>query len=240
MSAKNAARVGQPISLFPHAVGTLSGQFGDKVLRELCARSSVKNHYDAQNVRKPSTAHCQKVDWKVHKRSVCTKPAILHKVDKMMKKWGGPGSAIDNVKRRRRNPIPAHNCDGCLLRFRGTPPEDEYDVEDVGDAFKRCTTCDYTICEICTYSDMQGVPYFYRPPGTCRCLKSNFGESYCLSSPCYLHGDGSKPYHGDRHPDMASSGYGEDAFEAKKRQCRTCGVIARCLKKEHLKDAVAL
>lgn len=83
-----------------------------------------------------------------------------------------------------------------------------------------------------------GVPYFDRPPGTCRCLKSNFGVSYCLSSPCYLDGDGSKPYHGDRHPKVASSGYDEDAFEAKERQCRTCGVIARCLKKEHAKLSV--
>ncbi|KAG1831418.1 hypothetical protein DFJ58DRAFT_848240 [Suillus subalutaceus] len=86
------------------------------------------------------------------------------------------------------------NATGCFGRFRGTPPDenDEDDVEDVGDSFKRCTTCDYTICEHCTHPDMQGVPYFNRPPGTCRCLKSNFGESYCLSSPCYLHGDGTK------------------------------------------------
>ncbi|KAG2067865.1 hypothetical protein BDR04DRAFT_1120134 [Suillus decipiens] len=187
------------------------------------------------------SAECQKVDWKVHKRSVCTKPAILHRVDKLMKKWSGPGSTMDTIDRmeqlawaeRQRNPVPAPKCDGCFARFRGTPrdEDDENDAEDVGDAFKRCTTCDYTICESC-------VPYFDRPPGTCRCLKSNFGESYCLSSPCYLHGDGRKPYHGDRHPDIASSGYGEDAFEVKERQCRTCGVIARCLKKEHLKDAL--
>ncbi|KAG0693422.1 hypothetical protein DFH29DRAFT_785218, partial [Suillus ampliporus] len=75
-----------------------------------------------------------------------------------------------------------------------------------------------------------------RPPGTCRCPKSNFGVSYCLSPPCYLDGDGRKPYHGDRHPEIAGSGYDEDAFEPKERQCRTCGVVARCLKKEHLKD----
>ncbi|KAG1726957.1 uncharacterized protein EDB91DRAFT_1165099 [Suillus paluster] len=196
------------------------------------------------------SAECQKVDWKVHKRSVCIKPAILHKVDKLMKKWGGPGSTMGTIDRieqlaweeRRRNPIPASKCDGCFSRFRGTPPDEdedeEDDVRDVGDAFKRCTTCDYTICEDCTQPEMQGVPYFDRPSGTCRCPKANFGVSYCLSPPCYLDGDGRKPYHGDRHPEMAGSGYSEDAFEPKERQCRTCGVVARCLKKEHLKDAM--
>jgi len=61
---------------------------------------------------------------------------------------------------RRRNPIPAPKCDGCFSRFRGTPPdegEEEEVVEDVGDAFKRCTTCDYTICKDCTHPDMQGA-----------------------------------------------------------------------------------
>jgi hypothetical protein len=37
---------------------------------------------------------------------------------------------------------------------------------------------------------------------------------------------------------MEGSGYDEDAFEPKERQCKTWGVVARCLKKEHLKDAV--
>jgi len=59
-----------------------------------------------------------------------------------------------------------------------------------------------------------------------------------MSAPCYLDGDGKKQYHGDRHPEMVGSGYDEDAFEPRERPCRTCGVIARCLKKEHLKDAV--
>ena len=83
-----------------------------------------------------------------------------------------------------------------------------------------------------------GVPFFDRPSGTCRCPKSNFGVSYCLSAPSYLDGDGGKPYHGDRHPEIAGSGYDEDAFEPTERKCRTCGVLARCLKKEHLKDVV--
>lgn len=61
--------------------------------------------------------------------------------------------------------------------------------------------------------------------------------SYCLSEPSYLHGDGYKPYHGDRHPAMTGSVYAEDAFEQNERACKTCGVVARCLKKEHLKDA---
>jgi hypothetical protein len=84
----------------------------------------------------------------------------------MMKKWGGPGSMMDTINKmeelaweeRRRNPIPAPKCDGCFSRFRGTPPDEdeEDDAEDVGDAFKRCTTCDYTICENCTHLDIQG------------------------------------------------------------------------------------
>jgi hypothetical protein len=37
---------------------------------------------------------------------------------------------------------------------------------------------------------------------------------------------------------MAGSGYSEASFESKERECRTCGAIARHLKKEHLKDAL--
>ncbi|KAJ8581581.1 hypothetical protein M405DRAFT_832205, partial [Rhizopogon salebrosus TDB-379] len=110
---------------------------------------------------------------------------------------------------------------------------EEEDAGDAGDAFKRCKECDYTICKDCTLPEMQGlfvclasldwflfaesihqgIPYFDPPRGTCRCAKSNFGVSYCLSAPCYLDGDGSKPYHGDRHPEVAGSGYDKDAFE---------------------------
>ncbi|OAX35405.1 hypothetical protein K503DRAFT_723071 [Rhizopogon vinicolor AM-OR11-026] len=194
-------------------------------------------------------AACQKIDWKVHKRSVCTKLAMLHKLDKLVKKISGPGTAMGSMhamekmawEERRRNPVPVSVCDGCFRRFRGTPVEpgmEEDDQGDAGDPFKRCTECDYTICEDCTLPEMQGVPYFDRPVGTCRCAESNFGISYCLSAPCYVDGDGRKPYHGDRHPDVASSGYDEDAYEPKERQCKTCGVVARCLMKEHLKDAM--
>ena len=82
-----------------------------------------------------------------------------------------------------------------------------------------------------------GTPYVDRPSGTCRCPMSNFGESYCLMSPFYTHGDGAKRYFGDRHPDVVQSGYAADAFEDELRKCRQCRVVARCLKKEHLKDA---
>jgi hypothetical protein len=85
---------------------------------------------------------------------------------------------------------------------------------------------------------MQGIAFFDRPSGTCRCQTSNFGVKYCLSGPSYLDGDGRKPYHGDRHPPMAGSGYDEDAYEGKERPCKNCGVVARCLKKEHLKDVM--
>ncbi|OAX35406.1 hypothetical protein K503DRAFT_650497, partial [Rhizopogon vinicolor AM-OR11-026] len=68
--------------------------------------------------------------------------------------------------------------------------------------------------------------------GTCRCATSNFGISYCLSAPYVFDGNGlgGKRYEGDRHPEVASSGYDEDTFEPKERQCKTCGVVARCLK----------
>jgi len=55
--------------------------------------------------------------------------------------------------------------------------------------------------------------------------------------PSFLHGDGRKLYKGDRHPPIAESVYNDDAFEQKERPCRTCGVVARCLKKEHRQDA---
>ena len=76
-------------------------------------RSNVNGPYDASNARKQcewrvlskiqqsdqyfaqlllvSDRH---IDRKVHERSVCTKPAILRKVDKMMMKFSGPGSVI--------------------------------------------------------------------------------------------------------------------------------------------------
>ncbi|KAJ7704315.1 hypothetical protein B0H17DRAFT_1126681 [Mycena rosella] len=195
---------------------------------------------------------CQKKDWKQHnlKRSVCTKPAILHQVDKMMKKHSGPGSpmasitAIEKVvwAERARNPQPIEACDGCFRRFRGVPPrveeEEDENTPDAGDKFKHCTACDWTICKDCTHPQNQGIPYFDRPTGTCRCPTSNFGVSYCLSTPSYLDGDGDKAYHGDRHPPMAGSGYAESSFEKKDRECRTCGAHVRHLKKEHLKDAV--
>ncbi|KAG2127235.1 hypothetical protein DEU56DRAFT_531879 [Suillus clintonianus] len=192
------------------------------------------------------SVECQKVDWKEHKRTVCIRSAIFSEVEKMMKQWHKPGTMLGDVngmfqllwKERQQNPTPAMICDGCFWPFRGTAPHenDKDNVRHVGDAFKRCTTCDYTICKNCARPDMQGVPYIDRPPGTCHCPKANFGVSYCLSSPCYLDGGGLEPYYGDRHPNIAGSGYDEGAFEPKERQCRTCGVTARCLKKKHLKD----
>ena len=89
-----------------------------------------------------------------------------------------------------------------------------------------------------SYIILQGIAFFDRPSGTCRCKTSNFGVKYCLSGPSYLDGDGKQPYHGDRHPPIAGSGYNEDAYESKERQCKTCGKVARCLKKEHLKDVM--
>jgi len=170
-----------------------------------------------------------------------------------MNKLSGPGSLMGFINQldddvwaeRRRHPTPVQACDGCLRRFRDAPPkasdqfEDEVasDEGDAGDRFKHCTDCDWTVCEDCTQPENQGVSYFDRPPGTCRCATSNFGVSYCQVDPSYLHGDGRKPYYGDRHPRMAESVYSDDAFEPKERSCKTCGVIARCLKKVHLKDA---
>ncbi|KAF8061606.1 hypothetical protein FPV67DRAFT_1509570 [Lyophyllum atratum] len=190
------------------------------------------------------SVECQKKDWKIHKRSVCTKSAMHYKLDRMMKKYSGPGTTMGWAERRR-NLTPVSVCDGCFLPFRGAPVEEREDWEeefrvdpvDIGDPFKRCQECDYTVCEACTYPENQGIPELERPHGTCRCAKSNFGVSYCLSIPSYLDGDGRKPYHGDRHPEIAGSVYNEDAFERKERACKTCGVNARCLKKEHLRDA---
>ena len=110
---------------------------------------------------------CQKADWKEHKRSVCVKPAMFHKVDKMMKKFSGPNTLmgrlneIENAawEERRRNPTPANKCDGCLRRFRGVPidRDDPGEAEvDAGDVFKRCTDCDWTICEDCSEPENQG------------------------------------------------------------------------------------
>ncbi|KAJ7115990.1 hypothetical protein C8R44DRAFT_793821 [Mycena epipterygia] len=196
------------------------------------------------------SAECQKRDWKQHKRSVCTKPALLHNLDRLMKKHSGPGSVMASLNamqdaawaERVRNPQPIPACDGCFRRFRGVPPrreeEEDENTPDAGPMFKHCTQCDWAICEDCTHPQGQGIPYFDRPAGTCRCATSNFGVSYCLSTPSYLDGDGSKPYHGDRHPPMAGSGYSKNSFESKERACRTCGAHALHLKKEHLKDAV--
>jgi len=164
-----------------------------------------------------------------------------------MQKFSGPNTVmgclteIENAawEERRRNPTPPTKCDGCLRRFRGVPIEkDEEDYgfsEDAGGVFKRCSDCDFTICEDCSQPENQGS---FRPSGTCRCKMSNFSVKYCLSGPCYLDGDGRQPYHGDRHPAIAGSGYNEDAYESKERECRTCGIVARCLKKEHLKDVM--
>lgn len=219
---------------------------------------------------------CQRADWKEHKRSACVKPAIFHKFDRLMKKYSGPNYPMGRLKmleaaaweERRRNPKPSTKCDGCFSRFRGVPidlEEDDYGSpnEDVGDVFKRCTECDYTICEGCSKPENQGefldntvgffssssrltnlndllsgITFFDPPKCTCRCKTSNFGVSYCLSGPCYLDGDGENRYHGDRHPPILGSGYDEDAYELKERPCKTCGVVARCLKKEHLKDVL--
>ncbi|KAJ7481588.1 hypothetical protein FB451DRAFT_131682 [Mycena latifolia] len=195
------------------------------------------------------SAACQKQDWKQHKRSVCTKPALLHQFDRLMKKYAGPGSVYGSITTvedaawaaRVQNPQRIDACDGCFRRFRDVPPrleeEEDENTPDAGDMFKHCTKCDWTICEDCTHPQNQGVPYFDRPAGTCRCATSNFGTSYCVLPPSYLHGDGFKPYHGDRHPPLADSGYSEASFERKERACRTCGAVARHLKKEHLKDA---
>jgi len=197
---------------------------------------------------------CQRSDWKEHKRSACIKPAIFHKLDRMMKKYSGPGYPMGSLNKleaaaweeRRRNPRPSTKCDGCFGRFRGAPidqddlidQDDDSQNEDVGDVFKRCTGCDYTICEYCSEPENQGIAFFDPPKGTCRCKTSNFGVSYCLSGPCYLDGDGTNPYHGDRHLPIQGSGYDESAYESKERRCKTCGVVARCLKKEHLKDVM--
>jgi len=63
---------------------------------------------------------------------------------------------------RRQNEIPATACDGCFRRFHGAPAEREFlddeeeHVEDVK-LFKRCTECEYTICEDCTRPEAQGT-----------------------------------------------------------------------------------
>ena len=102
-----------------------------------------------------NSVDCQKSDWKVHKRSVCVKAAIFHKVDKMIKKYSGPGTPLENIEaldgmiwaERRRNPSARpERCDGCTLRFRGTPLEDHEEGQgDVGEPFKRCKECDYRL-----------------------------------------------------------------------------------------------
>lgn len=105
----------------------------------------------------------------------CTKPALLHKMDKMMKKFSGPNHPMGRLNmieevawaERRRNPVPIWDCDGCFRRFRGAPPkqpdpwEDELeegvDAGDAGLVFKRCTGCDWTICDDCFHPENQGV-----------------------------------------------------------------------------------
>ncbi|KAJ7779573.1 hypothetical protein B0H14DRAFT_2961987, partial [Mycena olivaceomarginata] len=130
----------------------------------------------------PHSPECQKKDWKEHKRSVCVKPALLHKFDKMVKKHSGPGSAMSTIEsferaawaERVRNPQVISACDGCFRRFHGFPPREEEEEDentpDAGAEFKHCKECDWTICEDCTHPQAQGVPFFDRPTGTCRCL----------------------------------------------------------------------
>jgi hypothetical protein len=116
---------------------------------------------------------CQRADWKVHKRSACVKPPMLHKLDKMMKKYSGPNYPMGRLneiekavwEERRRNPTPVTKCDGCFRRFRGAPIDEDdlddfdssgEDGKDAGDVFKRCTDCDYAICEECSKPENQG------------------------------------------------------------------------------------
>jgi hypothetical protein len=89
-----------------------------------------------------------------------------------MKKYSGPTSQLGRInaleqlawEERKRNPTPALQCDGCMRRFRGAPVEEDWEEEedpgdagDAGDPFKRCTECDFTICEDCTHPEMQGM-----------------------------------------------------------------------------------
>lgn len=107
---------------------------------------------------------------------MCAKPAILHKVDKSLRKYSAPGYTMHSLSRledlaweeRRRNPAPVPVCDGCSRRFRGVPVEEGFGYEDgdeddgdAGDRFKRCTECDYTICEDCTHPEGQGQFFIY-------------------------------------------------------------------------------
>jgi len=88
-----------------------------------------------------------------------------------MKKYSGPNYQLGRLaelekaawEERRRDPTPPENCDGCLRRFQGAPiEEDDYDfdsgelLEDAGDVSKRCTECDYMICEDCSKPENQG------------------------------------------------------------------------------------
>ncbi|KAJ6588417.1 hypothetical protein B0H19DRAFT_1099211 [Mycena capillaripes] len=178
-----------------------------------CAALNVKRQNKSKNPSRPDlswslwvvfversycSVDCQKKDWKEHKRSVCTKPAIFHKVDKLMKKQsidslaGSPLASLQLFEdaawaERVRNSQVIPACDGCFRRFRGFPPREEEEEDentpDAGDEFKHCKKCDWTICKDCTHPQGQGMPYFDRPPGTCRCPTANFGVSYCLSSP---------------------------------------------------------
>ena len=100
-----------------------------------------------------------------------------------MKKFSGPGYALGSINRleelawaeRRRNPTPVEACDGCFRRFHSAPPEErepwddeeeeeEEEKRDAGDPFRRCTECDYTICEDCTHPEMQGAFHSRRFP----------------------------------------------------------------------------
>ena len=111
---------------------------------------------------------CQKTDWKEHKRSACVKPAVFHKLDRMMKKMNSTMGLINHLEKtaweeRRRNPTPVSKVWWMFCRFKGAPIEekeedddDDDEDKDFGDVFKRCSDCDYTICEGCSKLENQG------------------------------------------------------------------------------------
>ncbi|KAF7968464.1 hypothetical protein HWV62_30513 [Athelia sp. TMB] len=122
----------------------------------------------------------------------------------------------------------ADQCTGCGVKFpqRDEDDEDEDMEEDGEEALAdACDDCGYMVCEGCV-SDTNN--------GSCHCLNSNFGNSYCGVSPRWYHGGRGKSYRGDRHPEGERE---EDPskFEATPRACGNCGEVDYCMKKVYLK-----
>lgn len=114
-----------------------------------------------------SRPECQHASWATHKKE-CKINRMIYDMEQKKEK--------EAAQRPIQKPRTTH-CTGCNVKY-----SEDYESDQI------CPDCGYTTCESCSCHNSRGestifIYFYYRlltsPTGSCYCLNSNFGHSYC-------------------------------------------------------------